>query len=58
MRHHHERLGVRTSGRGTVDITDEVTLGAANELSYSANYRGGAPGGGNISLSAYVTWSE
>lgn len=41
-----------------VDITDRVTLGQANELTYSANYRGGAPGGGNISLSSYVVWSE
>ena len=39
-----------------VDITDQVTLGQANDLTYSGNYRGGAPGGGNISLTSYVTW--
>ena len=41
-----------------IDITDRVNLGQANQMSYSANYRGGAPGGGNIDLSAYVVWSE
>lgn len=41
-----------------LDITDQVNLGESNALTYSANYRGGAPGGGNISLSTYVTWSE
>ena len=29
MRHHHERLSVRTPGRGTVDITDEVQAAVA-----------------------------
>ncbi len=41
-----------------IDITEHVTLGQANTLTYQANYRGGAPGGGNISLNAYVSWSE
>jgi len=41
-----------------VDITDKVTLGQANSMTYSANFRGGAPGGGNIDLTSYVVWSE
>lgn len=41
-----------------IDITDKVTVGQSNELTYSANFRGGAPGGGNIDLTSYVVWSE
>ena len=41
-----------------IDITDRVTAGQANTLEYSANYRGGAPGGGNIDLTSYVVWSQ
>ena len=40
------------------DITSQVTLGEPNQLSYSANLAGGAPGGGNIDLSAYVVTFE
>ena len=38
------------------DITDLVDLGVENELTYTANLAGGAPGGGNIDLSTYVVW--
>ncbi|CAN0598241.1 unnamed protein product, partial [Laminaria digitata] len=38
--------------------TDKVTLGQANSMTYSANFRGGEPGGGNIDLTSYVVWSE
>ncbi|MEL6186047.1 MAG: peptide-N-glycosidase F-related protein, partial [Myxococcota bacterium] len=42
-----------------IDITNLVTLGASNELTYSANFEGRAfLGGGNASLSAYVTYAE
>jgi hypothetical protein len=42
--------------RITRDITDLVSLGEENTLEYAADFRGGAPGGGNIDLSAYVVW--
>ena len=38
------------------DITDLVDLGVENELTYSANLAGRAPGGGNIELSTHVVW--
>lgn len=41
-----------------IDITNEVTLGAENELTYRGAFRTGAPSGGNISLSAFVAWYE
>lgn len=42
-----------------IDITSLVTAGQANSLNYQANFRGTMPpAGGNISLSAYVVWSE
>jgi hypothetical protein len=44
--------------RITRDITDLVNLGEENTLDYAADFRGGAPGGGNINLSAYVVWYE
>jgi hypothetical protein len=43
---------------GRLDITELVTPGRTSTLTYSASLGGGAPGGGNISLSAYVTWFE
>ena len=41
-----------------MDITSKVNLGQENTISYTANYRGGEPGGGNISLNTYVVWYE
>ncbi len=41
-----------------IDITDEVTFGSANTITYEGAFRTGAPQGGNISLSAYVVWYE
>jgi len=41
-----------------LDITDHLTRTATNTITYSANLAGGAPGGGNIDLSAYVAWFE
>jgi len=39
-----------------MDITSLVRLGEANELTYQAFYRSGAPQGGSIALSSYVIW--
>ncbi len=39
-----------------MDVTDDVTLGAENELTYEASFAGGAPRGGNIDLSTYVVY--
>ncbi len=39
-----------------IDITDQVTLGQENELTYSGNFEGGMPQGGYIDLSVYVVW--
>lgn len=36
------------------DITDAVTLGAENEITYTGSYAGGAPQGGSIDLSAFI----
>lgn len=41
-----------------IDITQHVTLGQANTLDYQASYGMAAPAGGNISLNAYVSWTE
>jgi len=42
-----------------IDITERVTLGSENSLTYAAAFRDGeAPAGGNIDLSAYVVWYE
>ena len=43
-----------------IDMTNLVTLGQENVMTYEANYRGqaGNTGGGNISLNTYVVWSE
>jgi hypothetical protein len=39
------------------DITEQVRLGEANELTYSASFRAGEdPPGGDIALNAYVVW--
>lgn len=38
------------------DVTDDVTLGAENELTYEGSFAGGAPRGGDIDLSAYVVY--
>jgi hypothetical protein len=40
------------------DLTSMVNLGQENQLEYSANLRGSAPAGGNISLNSYVVWYE
>jgi hypothetical protein len=40
------------------DLTDEVELGAANELTYRGTYMGGEPQGGSIDLSAYVVYYQ
>ena len=40
------------------DLTSMVNLGQENQLTYGANYRGGTPAGGSISLSTYVVWYE
>ena len=40
------------------DLTNYVTLGEENTLTYRANYGGGPPAGGSISLSTYVVWYE
>jgi hypothetical protein len=40
------------------DVTDEVTLGAENELTYEGSFNGGPPAGGTIDLSAYVVYYE
>ena len=36
------------------DITEAVTLGAENTLSYEASFNGSTPAGGNISMSTYI----
>lgn len=41
-----------------MDITSNVNLGQENTITYTANYRGGTPAGGNISLNTYVVWYE
>ncbi|MBX2799876.1 MAG: hypothetical protein KTR31_19510 [Myxococcales bacterium] len=42
-----------------LDLTEHVTPGASNQLTYSASLRGTQPpAGGNISLSVYVSWTE
>ena len=42
-----------------LDVTNEVTLGATNTLTYSATLGSeGEPGGGNIDLSTFVVWYE
>lgn len=41
-----------------IDITDDVMPGVENTLSYEGQFRGGAPLGGDIALSAYVIWSR
>ncbi len=40
------------------DVTDDVTLGAENELGYVASFDGAEPRGGDIDLSAYVVFYE
>jgi hypothetical protein len=40
----------------TFDITDDVTIGGANELVYRGSFMGGEPQGGTIDLSAYVVY--
>ncbi|HJL16228.1 MAG TPA: peptide-N-glycosidase F-related protein [Sandaracinaceae bacterium LLY-WYZ-13_1] len=40
------------------DLTDSVTVGAENELSYRGSYMGGEPRGGMVDLSAYVVTYE
>lgn len=39
-----------------IDITSNVTVGSENTLDYRGVFKGGAPRGGSISLSAYVVW--
>ena len=39
-----------------MDISDEVTLGAENSLTYEGSFRGGEPKGGDITMNAYVVW--
>jgi hypothetical protein len=41
-----------------VDITNDVTLGEANTMSYRGNYNGGLPAGGRIRLSSYLVYYE
>lgn len=41
-----------------LDITELVNPGQENTLTYQAGLGSAAPGGGNISLSSYVVWSE
>jgi len=41
-----------------VDVTEDVMLGAENELTYQAMFAGGEPRGGNIDLSTYVVYYE
>ncbi|MFK7928170.1 MAG: peptide-N-glycosidase F-related protein [Myxococcota bacterium] len=41
-----------------LDITDQVTLGSENQLTYQGRFLGGEPKGGSIALSAYVVWYE
>ncbi len=36
------------------DITEALTLGAENTLSYEASFNGSTPAGGNISMSTYI----
>jgi hypothetical protein len=38
------------------DISDEVTLGEENSLTYEGSFRGGEPKGGDITMNAYVVW--
>ncbi len=38
------------------DITDEVTLGSENTLTYEASFNGNTPAGGDISKNTYVVW--
>lgn len=41
------------------DITKHVTMGKANDLTYTVSYGAdGTPPGGNISLTTYVAWFE
>jgi hypothetical protein len=41
-----------------IDLTADVTLGAENTLTYSGNYAGRAPAGGDIALESYIVYSE
>ncbi|MBW2454111.1 MAG: hypothetical protein JRI68_06360 [Deltaproteobacteria bacterium] len=41
-----------------VDITDDVTIGAENQITYQGLYNGGTPVGGRIRLSSYLVYSE
>ena len=40
------------------DITDEVTLGSENTITYEASFNGNTPAGGDISKSTYVVWYQ
>ncbi len=39
-----------------IDITEQMMLGAVNEVTYTASLAGQEPRGGSIDLSAYVVW--
>lgn len=41
-----------------VDVTEHALLGMENTLDYQGVFQRGEPRGGNIALSAYVTWSR
>lgn len=41
-----------------LDVTGLMTLGSTNTVTYSANYQGRAPAGGNIDLTAYLAWFQ
>jgi len=41
-----------------IDVTDDVTVGSENELTYTASFEGGAPRGGSIDLSTYVVYYQ
>ena len=41
-----------------VDITNDVTIGSQNEISYQGLYNGGTPIGGRIRMSSFLIYSE
>jgi hypothetical protein len=41
-----------------MDITDFLSGGDMDQVTYSANLAGGEPGGGNIDLSVYIVWYQ
>ena len=41
-----------------MDITDFLSGGDMDRITYSANLAGAPPGGGNIDLSVYIVWYD